>query len=299
MPNKVASISAYARSVMVVLATLFFLISCRQEEEPKLPSASENVEILKHPFTIADLNRERTVRLYLPPEYADEDKRYPVIYMHDGQNLFDDATSYAGEWGVDETLNRLYRDEGLSLIVVGIDNGHEKRMSELTYWKNDGIDGVEGEQYMNFVVNQVKPYIDKNYRTLAGAEHTAVMGSSMGGLISHYAAFRYPDIFSKVGIFSPSYWVSEEIYPFSTAEKLAANTRLYLLLGGDEGTDTVEEFEKMTQYLSDQGLNENQLKSKIVAGGDHSEHFWRTEFPEAVLWMFEEHQDHPALPRRP
>jgi len=278
--------SRLVRLMLSVFFGVFLLAGCNEVEKPRLPSASENVEELSQTFTMAELNRDRTIRLYLPPDYSASDKRYPVLYMHDGQNLFDDATSYVGEWGVDETLNRLFQEKGLGLIVVGIDNGQKKRMSELSPWKNDNIEAVEGAPYMNFIVNQIKPFIDQNYRTLPDADNTAVMGSSMGGLISHYAIFQFPQVFSKAGIFSPSYWVSDKIYDFSQPEKLAKNSRLYLLMGGNEGVDVVDDFQSMNQYLKEKGLNSEQLKSKIVADGEHNEGFWRSEFAEAVLWLF-------------
>ena len=281
-----AILTRYARFSAVCAFAVFLISSCSADKEPRLPSASENVRVLAQQFTITELKRDRKIRLYLPPDYDTENKRYPVLYMHDGQNLFDDATSYAGEWAVDETLNNLYRDKGLALIVVGIDNGEHKRMSELSPWENDQIDGVEGEQYMNFIVKQVKPFIDTNYRTLSDAHNTAIMGSSMGGLISHYAIFQYPDTFSKAGIFSPSYWVSDEIYRFTNIDKLTSDSQLYLIVGDDEGYGVVEKFEKMTQYLSNKGLKGNQLKSKVVTGGEHNEAFWRGEFANAVLWLF-------------
>src|SRR6185369_7256568 len=106
------------------------------------------------------------------------ERRYPVIYMHDGQNLFDDATSYAGEWGVDETLNELARSHGFEAIVVGIDNGQDRRMTELNPWDNPRFGKAEGAAYMSFIVDVVKPYVDARYRTRSDAQSTAIIGSS-------------------------------------------------------------------------------------------------------------------------
>jgi predicted alpha/beta superfamily hydrolase len=273
------------RTATVVLS-LAFLFSCSQEK-PRTPSATDNVKVIEQAFTIAGLDRQRTIRLYLPPGYDTSEARYPVLYMHDGQNLFDDVTSYVGEWGVDESLNRLSRDKGLNLIVVGIDNGQEKRMSELSPWPNKHVEAAEGEAYVNFIVNQVKPYIDTHYRTLPETESTAIMGSSMGGLISHYAIFKHPDVFSKAGIFSPSFWISDQVTPFSRVEDLAENSRLYYLVGGQEGADVVARVEELVTHLKDQGLVADRMKSKVVPHGEHNEGFWREEFVAAVLWLFE------------
>ncbi|BDX04927.1 hypothetical protein MACH26_04480 [Planctobacterium marinum] len=125
------------------------------------------------------------------------------VFMHDAQNLFDEKTSFAGEWRVDESLNALAQEHDLQLIVVGIDNGGEHRTQELSSWDHEKYGKAEGEQYTDFIVNVLKPYIDDRYRTLPDATNTAIMGSSMGALSSHYAIHTYPEIFSKAGLFSP------------------------------------------------------------------------------------------------
>ncbi len=255
------------------------------------PSATSNVQILNKIFNIPILGRERMLRIYLPPDYFLSNKKYPVLYMHDGQNLFDDSTSFVGEWGVDETLNQLAKTTGLSLIVVGIDNGQEKRMNELSPWKNEKYGKAEGEIYMDFIVQDIKPYIDQTYRTLSDQENTAIMGSSMGGLISHYAIFKYPEVFSKAGIFSPSYWYSEEVYKFSQSTKLNSHSKLYLLIGGKEGIEEVDCVKKMYDHLSSQHVSQKNLQLKVVADGEHNERFWKAEFKEAILWLFSKEPD--------
>lgn len=252
----------------------------------KVSTATDNVTVLDTEFKLPVLDRSRTVRIYLPPGYDRSEQAYPVVYMHDGQNLFDAATSFCGEWAVDESLNQLHRETGLSIIAVGIDNGAEHRIRELSPWSNEEFGDAEGEEYMSFVVNTVKPHIDRNYRTLSDKQHTAIMGSSMGGLISHYAAFHYPHIFSKAGIFSPSYWFADEVFDFSHADKLDPDSRLYLLAGGAESEAMVGGFERMLKQLRDAGLDRDRLRSKLVDGYGHSESFWRAEFPEAIAWLF-------------
>ena len=194
---------------MLALACGLLALPAWTDEPPaaaKPGTAQPNVHVLPTPFLIPGLNRERTVRIYLPPGYEQGTRRYPVLYMHDGQNLFDDATAYAGEWGIDETLNELAKSRGLELIVVGIDNGGAERIHELNAWDNPQFGKGEGEQYTAFIVEVLKPWIDQHYRTRPDRRHTAIMGSSMGGLISSYAISRYPQVFGKAGIFSPAYW---------------------------------------------------------------------------------------------
>jgi alpha-glucosidase len=207
--------------------------------------------------------------------------------MHDAQNLFDDSTSYAGEWKVDETLNALAAAEKFNLIVVGIDNGQDKRMNELSPWTNDEFGAAEGREYMEFIVKQVKPLIDSSYRTLPDREHTAIMGSSMGGLISHYAIHQYPDVFSMAGIFSPSYWYAEEVYSFVKNNPLPKDARLFMLVGRKEGDgDMVRDAQKMHDHLISLGFPQENLTLIIDEQGEHNEAFWAQHLNEAIKWMF-------------
>jgi predicted alpha/beta superfamily hydrolase len=271
--------------IATVVMLLLFSCGCLAAAET-VSTAASNVQILK-PINIPQLERNRIIRVYLPPGYGKSDKRYPVLYMHDGQNLFDAATSYAGEWGVDEALNALAKTQALEIIVVGIDNGQEKRMNELSPWSNKRFGKAEGAAYMNFLVNTVKPIIDQQYRTLPDYENTAVMGSSMGGLISHYAIHEYPNVFSKAGIFSPSYWYSKEVYSQTRKQPVPKTSRLYLMTGGKEGKESSDDLKKMTAQLRKQKHPDENLHSEIIADGEHNEAFWCNEFPKAVTWLFQ------------
>ncbi len=248
-------------------------------------TAGPGVSALSTKLMIPSLSRERTVRLYLPPGYANSTKRYPVLYMHDGQNLFDAATAYAGEWGVDETLDALAKAQGLELIVVGIDNGGEKRMTELNPWDHERFGKGEGAQYMDFIVKVVKPQIDAKYRTLPGREATGIMGSSMGGLISQYAVLQYPHVFSKAGIFSPAYWPGMAVFDMTAKQRPAPDARLALYMGGMEG-GAVADYERMLAQLKAQGHPAANTWSKLTPQAEHNEAAWRAEFGAAVQWLF-------------
>lgn len=254
---------------------------------PARPStALPGVSLLPTQLEMPGLGRQRQLRIYLPPGYAGSHKRYPVLYMHDAQNLFDDATSYAGEWKVDETLDALAKAGKLELIVVGIDNGQDKRMNELNAWDNPRFGPAEGRQYMDFIVKVVKPLIDSSYRTLPDREHTAIMGSSMGGLISHFAINQYPKVFSKAGVFSPAYWTAPQSYGFVERTPLPKDARVYMLMGGDEGDTMVPDVQHMAQVVRKTGLAADHMVLKIVPGAHHNEGFWSGEFKDAVLWLF-------------
>ncbi len=276
---------------MHILRKLLVLLLCAATggqalAADKVSTALPGVSLLTPLLDMPGLDRKRQVRLYLPPGYASSGKRYPVLYMHDGQNLFDRATAYAGEWQVDETMDALSKAGKLELIVVGIDNGQEKRMTELNPWTNPEFGAAEGRQYMDFLVKVVKPLIDKRYRTLPDRANTGVMGSSMGGLISHYAINQYPDVFGKAGIFSPSYGIGIGSFAWVAAKPAAKDARLYLLMGQLEGGSMVPDVRRMHTQLLAAGHPAANESLRIVPGGDHNEAFWSAEFGRAVLWLF-------------
>ncbi|WP_422355956.1 alpha/beta hydrolase [Roseivirga pacifica] len=274
---------------MILRKAVFLLLVCAgvnvlSGQETK-STASQNVHIVEKEFDIPGLERNRQIRVYLPPEYEGSAKSYPVLYMHDGQNLFDNATSFVGEWGVDEILDSLYYSAGLELIVVGVDNGGANRIHELTAWNHEKYGKAEGQAYMSFIVSTIKPYVDEHYRTKPGRSNTAIMGSSLGGLITHYAVFQYPEVFSKAGILSPSYWWGEGPFEQVQEQALPNNTRLYLLMGGKEGDEMLSSFNRMVDLMKAQGLSKN-VTSKVNPEGEHNEQFWNTEFATAVMWLF-------------
>ena len=273
----------FARQVVcvtVVFGGLFAAGACVAES-----TAGPHVQILA-PMAMPGLDRQRTLRIYVPPSYLTSQRRYPVLYMHDGQNLFDAATSYVGEWGVDESLDDLARTHGLEVIVVGIDHGQDKRLSELSPWAHPKYGSAEGQQYMDFVVQTVKPWVDQHYRTMSDRLNTAILGSSLGGLLSHYAVHQYPHIFGMAGLFSPSYWFSEEVYKMTKELPVPQDTRLYFLVGDKEGTGTVANVHRMAALERSVGHPKANLQTVVSPLGEHNEAFWRAGFPDAVLWLF-------------
>ncbi len=249
-------------------------------------TAAENVIIMSEDFEMPQLDTIRRIWLYLPPDYETSGLSYPVLYMHDGQNLFDASTAYAGEWEVDETLNELYQ-QGLQVpIVVGIEHGGVERINELTPWPHIVNGGGDGDLYMEFIVETLKPYIDQNYRTLPGREHTGIMGSSLGGLISHYGALKYQDVFSKAGIYSPSYWYSDSVWSFTREEGHRDTMRIYLMCGGAEGQGTINDMTDMQDSLLANGFSEEELSLTVIPGGQHNEQLWRDDFGTAYQWLF-------------
>lgn len=249
-------------------------------------TACSHVSIIDTAFWMPQLNRNRRVWIYLPENYATD--RFPVLYMHDGQNVFDDATSYAGEWGVDEFLDTVM---ARSCIVVGIDNGGSKRLNEycpydfaLTGIAASNISGKgEGKEYVEFIVKTLKPYIDKKYRTLKNKSNTFIAGSSMGGLISMYAVLKYPEVFGGAGVFSPAFWVGPKIIDDIKTAGKKVRSKIYFYAGKLEGEKMVPDMQKAYEEMKN--ISASNLKVVVREDGMHNEPTWRKEFPLFYYWL--------------
>ena len=185
-----------------------------------------------------------------------------------------------------KTLNELYHKTGKSFIVVGVENGGEKRIEEYTPWEHEKYGGGKGDIYINFLANELKPFIDKNYRTESEANQTAIIGSSLGGLISFYGGFKYPEVFGKVGALSTSFWFSDKIKEFAKENGKQTNTKLFLLVGEKEGDAMVPDTQNMEKLLLETGFPKKNIKTKIVAEGKHTESFWKAEFLEVITFLY-------------
>jgi predicted alpha/beta superfamily hydrolase len=236
-------------------------------------------------FASPQLKNSRALRIWLPPSYAENPaKRYPVLYMHDGQNLFDAKTAAFGvEWGVDETLNRLVAmgkvDE---VIVVGIDNTPD-RIPEYTPCCDPKYGGGKLDAYGAFIVDTVKPWVDRSYRTLPGKDTTAIMGSSLGGIASVAIAQRYPDIFSKAGGVSSSFWWNKGALIGKLPERLPV--KFYLDAGTSD--DGLEDTVKMVDAMRAKGYRENEdLLFFKAEGARHNEASWAARVEKPLSWFF-------------
>jgi len=246
----------------------------------------ENLILFDNAFFMPQLNRSRRIRVLLPANYDNSTDHYPVLYMHDGQNLFSASESFAGEWEVDEALASFESDGYNGAIVVALDNGGGFRIEEYTPWANPQYGGGEGMEYAAFIASTLKPLIDEGYRTLPDASNTGIMGSSLGGLISHYAGVAYPDVFGKVGVLSPSFWFTDDIYTFTQSMADGNQGRYYFLAGGQESASLQGQVQSMVDLMESAGMSEDQIRYDFVANGQHSEWFWAQEFPTAFEWLF-------------
>ena len=255
-------------------------------------TAASNVHILSNNFAIPQLNRTRKVWIYLPPDYETSTKTYPVIYMQDGQNLFDNATSFSGEWQIDETLNTLFAQGDYGAIVIGIDNGGGSRIDEYTPWDNPAYGGGEGDLYMQFVAETLKPYVDSKYRTKPGKEYNALIGSSLGALISNYGGIKYSQTFSKIGSFSPAYWIVASQFNnyITTSTADLSGMRIYFVAGSNESATMASNIELVKTNLQTKGLTAANTMVKLDSYGQHNENYWKGEFSAAYKWLFQNTQ---------
>ncbi|GAA4079838.1 hypothetical protein GCM10022389_27380 [Flavobacterium cheonanense] len=264
-----------------ILTLLFGILFCSSNAQESTASKQVSSFSIEAP----QLNTTKKIWVYLPKEYStNPKKKYPVIYMHDGQNLFDTKTSYVGEWNVDETLDSI----SAQVIVIGIEHGNEKRMEELTPFKHQKYGGGNADNYLDFIVQTLKPYVDKTYRTKINANNTAIFGSSLGGLVSFYGALKYPKIFGKVGCFSPSFWFNrKEIFELMEQTK-TFKTKIYFLCGDNEGDeDMVRDLNNMEIQVNTKRCECKMLNKKIIVkDGQHNEKLWREGFKKAYLWLF-------------
>ncbi|MER3463834.1 MAG: alpha-dextran endo-1,6-alpha-glucosidase [Chitinophagaceae bacterium] len=251
----------------------------------KRSTSSKNVHVIDTAFYIPQLNRYRRIWIYLPDAYCTTKNKYPVLYMHDGQNVFDEATSGFGEWGVDEALDTL-EAQTKECIVVAIDNGAEKRLNEYSPFDMEKYGKGEGDAYVDFLAKTLKPFIDKHYRTKKDVTNTFIAGSSMGGLISMYAILKYPNVYGGAGVFSPAFWIAPKLLNYIYEKGKGIKGKIYFYAGKHESEsmipDMLSAFEKLHKVSS------AQIEVIIRDEGKHNEPTWRKEFPLFYHWLMQD-----------
>ena len=225
---------------------------------------------------------DRELYAYLPRSYEDGERRYPVLYMHDGRNLFDEQTSHAGEWRVDETMEAL-AGEGLEAIVVGIPHGPDR--------VDEYVPSERGAEYIAFLVRDVKSLVDETLRTLPGRGTTGLAGSSLGGIISLYGFVTRNDVFSYAGVMSPAFWWDESLYELAETTPRREG-RIWMDVGGEEHPENpqrsrayVDGFERMSSILRGRGYEETQLRTVLEPGARHHESAWARRLPEMLRFL--------------
>ena len=232
--------------------------------------------------------------VYLPPGYDSGAFRCPVLYLQDGQNLFDPHTAFGGQdWHVDITADDLIlRGTIEPLIVVGVYNAGVRRISEYTPTKDARRrKGGKGERYARMMAHELKPFIDREYRTRRSAAYSGVGGSSLGGLVSLETGLRYPRVFGRLAILSPSvWWDNRSILDMVRAYQFEARPRIWLDSGTDEGDaphQTVAELELLRDALTEKGWREGvDLRCSVAPGAGHNEHAWAARFGDVLEYLF-------------
>ena len=245
------------------------------------------IQIIEEEYEMPQLGRSRRISALLPSDYDHNTKRYPVLYLHDGQNLFDESAPY-GNWAIDKTLAEM-KSKGLGdLIIIAIDHGENDRISEYSPFPNERFGEGQGLLYLRFLLETLKPYVDKNYRTLPDRLNTGIGGSSMGGLISLFAGLARPKTFSKMMVFSPSLWLTNGIFKLASTFDPLPHTKLYIYAGAKESQNHLFNVRWLKQKLKNRAFSRDMLEIKSVINpkGEHSEIYWREAFPKAVEWLF-------------
>lgn len=237
------------------------------------------------------LGRRADIMVWLPPDYDTSEQTYPVVYMHDADNLFLPSTSFAGEtWRVGETMTAL-ANEGIAAIIIGIPNHPTDRLGEYTQYPHPEHGGGHADKYAKFLVHKLKPAVDAVLRTDPGPESTVVAGSSLGAIVSAYLWERYPDVFGAAGLFSTSFWfpgpraLADFEYAAMHPRKSA---RIYMDVGGHEGSDLHDaEAQIVTSEQALRVLRASDVPVLYVydSVAEHNEAAWARRFPAAMRWL--------------
>jgi enterochelin esterase-like enzyme len=256
-------------------------------------------ELRLHAITSHWFGNTRQLRVWLPPGYSsaeNEGRRYPVLYLNDGQNLFDPATAFAGvDWNVGESLTKLIRDSVVPpMIVVGIDNATVERIREFLPYKAllPPVSKPLGKRYPDFLIHEIMPFIQRTYRIARGAKNTGLGGSSLGALIALYTAVASPGIFGKLLLESPSLFVSNRQLLKDSRAVGSWPQRIFLGVGTQESGQRerdkriVDDVRSLAHILHLAGLREKRLRLEIQEGATHNEAAWAERFPRAATFLF-------------
>jgi predicted alpha/beta superfamily hydrolase len=241
----------------------------------------------------------RMLRVWVPPEYdraENSQKRYPVFYLNDGQNLFESSTSFTGvEWQVDETAGRLIAEGVIPpLIFVGVDNAGVQRVKEYIPFRslNPMILRPQGARYPDFLMKEVMPFIEQHYRIARGAENTALGGSSLGGLIVLYTAIMNRAVFGKLLLESPSLWVANRQIVREARKYRDWPQKVFIGIGTreagreDKDQETLANVRELERLLRRASLDNQRLRVEVTEGATHSEGAWAARFPGALKFLF-------------
>lgn len=253
---------------------------------PFKPNFLPKVKLISEEFEIPQLNKTRRVWALLPYDYETSNESYPVLYLQDAQNLFNEKAQY-GNWEIDKKLAVMSEYNIGKIIIIAVEHAEKERILEYNVG-NTVLGNGQGKKYIRFLTDTLKPFVDDNFRTKSEREFTGIGGSSMGGLVSIFSGIMYPEVFGKLMIFSPSLWVVPKIKLSFLDMDEPQDTRIYLYAGGDESAtmiDHVKNFKK--RLLKKDSLSDKmKIRLSINMEGKHNERYWSDEFPKAIEWLF-------------
>lgn len=245
------------------------------------------IQIIAQAYEIPQLGgRKRRISALLPYDYYHSNRFYPILFLNDGQNLWEDDAPY-GNWGIDDTLKNMAAEGMKDVIIIAIDHGGKERLSEYSPYSTPKFGEAQGDLYLDFLINTLKPYIEKTFRILPGRINAGIGGSSMGGLISLYAGIKHSDIFSKLMVFSPSLWIAPKLFEDITHYQPEELVEMYIYAGKHESESHLDNVKRFEQVLKNSPCAEKtKFQLSINPNGTHSEVFWSHEFPIALKWLF-------------
>ena len=245
------------------------------------------IEIIEENYEVPHLNATRRISALLPYDYYESDRRYPVLYLQDGQNLFNPDAPF-GDWAIDRSMESLASSGLKDIIIIAVDHGKKERIIEYFPYYNNRFGQGKGRHYVQFMKEKLIPYVNTKYRTLRGFSNTGIGGSSMGGLISLYAGLSRPKLFGKMMIFSPSLWTSSKIYEEAYGFKPTRESKIYVYAGGKESAHHLPNVKRLTGILKSKTPTYSNFAFKVVINedGEHSETYWKDEFPKALKWLY-------------
>lgn len=249
------------------------------------------VHLISDEFEIPQLNKTRRIWALLPHDYDQTNERYPVLYLQDAQNLFNEKAPY-GNWEIDKKLAVMSEYKIGKIIIIAIEHADQDRIKE--YNVGHTVLGVgQGKKYIRFITDTLKPFVDKSFRTKPEREHTGIGGSSMGGLVSIFSGLMYPEVYGKLMIFSPSLWVVPKMDFNQLDFSEPGTTKIYLYAGGDESATMIDHVKRFKKNLlkNDTAARQTKIKLSINQLGKHNETYWSDEFPKAIEWLFFSTQD--------
>ena len=244
------------------------------------------VQLISEDFEMPQLKTKRKVWALLPFDYETSSENYPVLYLQDAQNLFNENAKY-GNWEIDKKLAVMSEYNIGKIIIIAVEHAEKNRIKEYNVGKT--VLGVgNGKQYIRFLTDTLKPFIDSKFRTKPEREFTGIGGSSMGGLVSIFSGLMYPEVYGKLMIFSPSLWVIPKMN-FTSLDFFEPNdTKIYLYAGGDESATMIEHVIKFKKNMIKNEFVADKMKIKLSINlqGKHNEIYWSDEFPKAIEWLF-------------